>query len=168
VNGEIYVANSGLGIGPGIVDAISGSTNTIVAAIPVGTDPMALVTDSTDGDVYAANENSNGSGTIYRISGSTDKVEGAALVGASPVALAFDSANREVFVANLGSNSVSVVAPSAFAPPSTTVTSTTPEFLSGALPVVAAVALALAALVARRVSSRRFGSTSRSKHLPSK
>lgn len=89
-----------------VASADPASAATVVATIPVGIEPDAIVADPANHDLYVANEND---GTVSVISGDTNAVISTLTVGTTPFALAYDSANRAVYVANLSDGTVSVI-----------------------------------------------------------
>jgi YVTN family beta-propeller protein len=66
-DGILYVANAG----SNNVSVISGASNTVVASVPVGSDPRGIAYDSNNNDIYV---NDEGSGTASVISGKTNTV----------------------------------------------------------------------------------------------
>lgn len=111
-NGDLYVANQG----SANVSVISGSTNTVVATIPVDWGPYGVAYDSANGLVYVATCGNNcnlGPGNVTVINGSTNRVVGTIPVGTTPSGIAFDSANGNLYVTNQVSDTVSVVSPAA-------------------------------------------------------
>ena len=83
------------------------NTGTVIATIPVGTNPDAVAVDPATRTVYVVNA---GDGTVSAIDESTNKVTGTPIrVGANPDAVAVDPATRTVYVANAGDGTVSVI-----------------------------------------------------------
>jgi len=74
--------------------------------ITVGSYPLGVAYDSSNGYVYVANSNSS---TVSVINGATNKVIANIAVGSYPFGVAYDSSNGYVYVANEGSNNVSVI-----------------------------------------------------------
>ena len=87
-----------------------GAPNTIVTAIPVGSNPVSVAYDSAKNRIYVANQGSN---DVSVIDGKNDTVVKKILVGENPSGIAYDSANKKIYVANEGSNTVSVIDPDA-------------------------------------------------------
>jgi YVTN family beta-propeller protein len=90
-NGDVYVTDAY----SDTVSVISGTTNTVIATIPVGADPYGAVFDSTNGDIYVTN---SGSTYVSVISGSTNTI-----VAEIPGELGlyggtFDTSNGDVYV----------------------------------------------------------------------
>ena len=100
--GEVFVAN----YGSNNVSVISDSTNTVVATVPVGTNPYAIAYDSGTGEVFVGNQ---GSSNVSVISDSTNTVIATIPVGQTIYDMAYDSGTGEVFVANYHSDNVSVI-----------------------------------------------------------
>ena len=75
-------------------------------AIPVGTDPQAIVVTPNGRTVYVAN---GGSGTVTPIEVATGRAGPPIRVGTDPVALAVTPNGRTVFVANQGSGTVTPI-----------------------------------------------------------
>ena len=83
------------------------NTGTVIATIPVGTNPDAVAVDPATHTVYAANA---GDGTVSVIDESTNQVTGTPIrVGANPDAVAVDPATHTVYAANAGDGTVSVI-----------------------------------------------------------
>ncbi|MGP8078363.1 MAG: hypothetical protein ACLQC7_01700 [Thermoplasmata archaeon] len=105
-NGTVFVASQF----SDNVSAISVATDTILASIPVGSEPapQAIALDTTNWTVYVVN---SGSDNVSVISVAEDAVLSSVTVGATPDAVVVDSANHNVYVANGGSASVSIISP---------------------------------------------------------
>ena len=80
-NGLLYVSNYGQLNTTGSVSVVNGTTNAIVANIPVGKTPQANVYDPANGLVYTANTLSN---TLSIINSTSNSLVGSIIVGASP------------------------------------------------------------------------------------
>ncbi|TAN19863.1 MAG: YncE family protein [Actinomycetota bacterium] len=100
-NNDIYVANEY----SSDVSVIDGSTNTVIATVPVG-GPRAVAYDSANHDIYVTNEIFN---NISVIDGSTNTVIATVPVGDNPYAVTYDSANNDIYVANEYSSDVSII-----------------------------------------------------------
>ena len=74
--------------------------------LPVGTDPIGIATDTTNGTSYVANY---GSANVSVFSESEPGVVSTPTVGTEPYGVGVDSTTGNVYVANAGSNSVSVI-----------------------------------------------------------
>ena len=85
---------------------IDGATNQVIATIPVGDYPRALVWNSTNNKVYCANERSD---NVSVIDGVTNQVITTIPVGSVPLAFAWNSIENRTYVANYGSSSISVI-----------------------------------------------------------
>jgi YVTN family beta-propeller protein len=78
----------------------------VIATIPVGRYPCALVWNSTNNRVYCANY---GSDNVSVIDGATNQVIATIPVGDGPFALVWNSTNNKVYCANWNSDNVSVI-----------------------------------------------------------
>jgi YVTN family beta-propeller protein len=109
-NGLIYVSNYGQFNTTGTVSVINGTTNDIVASIPVGKNPQAIVYNPANGLVYTANSLSN---TLSIINGTSNSLVGSIVVGAfpgkNPTGITLNPINNSIYVTNMGSNTVSVI-----------------------------------------------------------
>src|ERR687889_2749088 len=110
-NDLLYVSNYGQFNTTGIVSVINGTTNTIVATIPVGKNPQAIAYNPANGLLYVANALSD---TLSIINGTSNIVidnitSGAAGNLFSPTGIAYDSDNNNIYVTNRGSDTVSVI-----------------------------------------------------------
>jgi YVTN family beta-propeller protein len=81
-------------------------SNTVIATIRVGSEPCALVYNSTNNKIYCANQKSN---DVSIIDGTTSNVINTIAVGAGPSALVYNSVNNKAYCANANSNNVSVI-----------------------------------------------------------
>ena len=90
---------------------ISDSSNTNVANVSVGADPVGVDYDSGVNEIFVANE---GDGTLSVMSDSNNAVVATVIIGAAacPCSVAYDSAMKEIFVANIKANTISVVSDS--------------------------------------------------------
>jgi YVTN family beta-propeller protein len=106
----IYVSNYGQFNTTGTVSVINGTTNTIVANIPVGKNPQAIVYNPANRLVYTANTLSN---TLSIINGTSNSLVGSIIVGAfpgkNPTGITINPINNTIYVTNMGSNTVSVI-----------------------------------------------------------
>jgi len=84
------------------------SNHTVIANISVGSNPGGIAYDSSNGNVYVTNFNSN---SVSVINGATNKVIGRIAVGSNPWGVAYDPSNGHVYVANSNST-VSVISTS--------------------------------------------------------
>ncbi|MGI8832075.1 MAG: hypothetical protein ACR2IS_05490, partial [Nitrososphaeraceae archaeon] len=109
-NDLIYVSNYGQFNTTGTVSVINGTTNTIVANIPVGKNPQAIVYNPANGLVYVANTLSN---TLSIINGTSNSLVGSIVVGnfpgKNPTGIAINPINNTIYVTNMGSNTVSEI-----------------------------------------------------------
>jgi YVTN family beta-propeller protein len=109
-NDLIYVSNYGQFNTTGTVSVINGTTNTIIATIPVGKNPQAIAYNPANGLFYVANTLS---GTLSIINGTSNSLIDSIVVGdfpgKSPTGIAVNSINNTIYVTNMGSNTVSVI-----------------------------------------------------------
>ena len=109
-NGLFYVSNYGQLNTTGSVSVVNGTTNAIVANIPVGKNPQAIVYNPANGLVYTANTLSN---TLSIINSTSNSLVGSIIVGAypgkSPSGITINPINNTLYVTNMGSNTVSVI-----------------------------------------------------------
>ncbi len=86
------------------------SKPTVIATIPVGTNPVGVATDPTTNRVYVTNLASD---TVSVIDGTTDKVVATIFVGYQPRGIGVDAQTNTVYVTDVstadGSNKVSVI-----------------------------------------------------------
>jgi DNA-binding beta-propeller fold protein YncE len=87
---------------------INGTTNTIVANIPVGIGPFGIAYDQDNGDVYVANSIN---GTISIVDGleNTVSLELFRWGSDNPVGISYNISNNRLFVTNTNSSTVSVI-----------------------------------------------------------
>ncbi len=102
-NGCLYVANNQP---TGNVTVINGTTDSVVARIPVASQPDGVGYDSANGYLYVANYASN---SVSVIDGSTNTVVQSLAVGGEPYGVAFDAANHFVYVTDFSTNNVTVI-----------------------------------------------------------
>ncbi len=81
--------------------------NPVIATIPVGTNPYALVWNSTNNKIYCANRNFEGSVSV--IDGATNSVITTITGETLPGALAWNSTNNKIYCANLFGFNVTVI-----------------------------------------------------------
>ncbi|MBK7471369.1 MAG: hypothetical protein IPI73_12800 [Betaproteobacteria bacterium] len=102
--GFAYVANST----DGTVSVVNTATNTVVATIPVGTNPQSIAGNPAGTLVYVANSGSN---TVSVIDTATNAVVGAPIaVGNHPYGVSVSPGGNLIYVANQFENTVSVIA----------------------------------------------------------
>ena len=97
-----YVANAG----SNTVSVINPTTNTVVATIPVGPNPVNIAVTPNGTSAYVTNAGSN---TVSVINTATNTVVATVPVGANPVNVAVTPNGASAYVTNAGSNSVSVI-----------------------------------------------------------
>ncbi|MGP8109485.1 MAG: YncE family protein [Thermoplasmata archaeon] len=104
VNNTVFVANRL----SSDVTQISLPTNTVVATIPVGSQPapQAMALDIANATIYVV---TSGSNNVSAISIPDQFVTATIPVGASPDAIAFNPSNKDVYVANGGTGSVTII-----------------------------------------------------------
>jgi YVTN family beta-propeller protein len=109
-NGLFYVSNYGQLNTTGSVSVLNGTTNAIVANIPVGKNPQAIIYNPANGLVYTANTLSN---TLSIINSTSNSLVGSIIVGAypgmNPSGITINPINNTIYVTNMGSNTVSVI-----------------------------------------------------------
>lgn len=98
-----YVTNSG----SNTVSVIATATNSVVATVPVGTNPEGVAVTPDGGFVYVGNQ---GSGSISVIATATNAVVATIAVGGMPLLVAITPDGAHVYVASQVSNTVSVIA----------------------------------------------------------
>lgn len=105
-NGDLYVPDAF----HNTVSVISGSNDSLVKKIKVGSEPISAMYDLKDNDIYVANYASN---SISVISGKTNDVIATLKVGSNPGSypnsMIYDPFNDNIYVPNQNSNSVSVI-----------------------------------------------------------
>jgi YVTN family beta-propeller protein len=138
----VYVANSA----SNTMSVIDASTNSVKATIQVGSFPDGVAVDPSTNTVYVANYDSN---TTSVIDGSTNNVVGTIAIGAGPTYIAVNPSTNTVYVVDSNAGTISVISSASSS------SSITPEFPTGALGVIAFAALAVVAVISRKVSVRR-------------
>jgi len=107
---KIYVSNLGLGITPGKLSVIDGSTNDIIDTITVGLGTSQVAFDQNTNRIYVANQ---GSATVSVIDGSTNSVIAEIPVGitsrSSPFKPVVNPNTSLIYVTNQGDVTVSVI-----------------------------------------------------------
>jgi YVTN family beta-propeller protein len=114
--GKVYIDHRTGGTLPGTVSVVGLNTGEVVAEIPVGLHPNAIITEPDEAFVYVANGNSD---SITIINTKTDHVADVIsvrlnarynpYVGDAPNALAIDPTGTTLYVANGMDNAVAVV-----------------------------------------------------------
>jgi YVTN family beta-propeller protein len=95
--GKVYVANE-LSNSVSVIDT---ATNTVIATIPVGTDPRAVAVSPDGSRVYVTNANhSQPAGTVSVIDGETNTAIATIPVGNTPVGVSVTPDGSRVYVAN--------------------------------------------------------------------
>jgi YVTN family beta-propeller protein len=104
----IYASNYGQFNTTGTVSVINGTTNTIVATIPVGIGPNGIAYNQNNGDVYVANSIN---GTISIVDGLENTVTRTILLGINnnPIDISYNISNDRLLVTNTNSSTVSVI-----------------------------------------------------------
>lgn len=90
----------------GRVLVVNGSTDRVVASVPLGTPLGGLTYDPTQSEVWVA---VNGTNRLVAISDATDQADVNLSVGLAPSAVAFDNGTGSVFVTNGRSDNVTVI-----------------------------------------------------------
>ena len=88
------------------VDVIDIATNTVVKAIPVGSNPWGVALNPRGSLACVTNFNS---GNVYLIDTKTNEITGSIAVGSGPLGVAFAPKGAKAYVNNCFSNSVSVI-----------------------------------------------------------
>lgn len=101
-SGFAYIANSG----SNNVSVISTKTLTVVATIPVGTEPFGVSVSPDGAFIYITNKGDN---TVSVINAATNKVVATVPVGVSPQGIVVSPDGSTAYVANSGTNNVSVI-----------------------------------------------------------
>jgi YVTN family beta-propeller protein len=106
---EIYVANFNYE-GQGNLSVINGSTNKVIGAIGVGSEPYGGAYDPQNKEIYITDYGEL-STVVSVINSTTNKVIKTIVSssGSQAVGAAYDSHNHDVYVANFGSSTVSVI-----------------------------------------------------------
>src|SRR5438093_906153 len=97
-NGNIYVAL----LSSNTVSVISGTTNSVIATVPVGVSPLGVAYGN--GNIYVANYDSS---SVSVISSTTNSVIATVPVGTNPLGVAYGIGH--VYVAHYGSTRVYVI-----------------------------------------------------------
>src|ERR1700730_6312957 len=98
-----YITNQG----SNNVSVIDTATNTVIATIPVGSDPYAVAVSPDGSKVYVANVLSN---NVSVIATATNTVIATVTVGLQPAGVAVSPDGSNVYLANEQSDTVSVIA----------------------------------------------------------
>jgi len=98
-----YITN----LGSNTVSVIDTKTNTVIATIPVGSEPRGVAASPDGSRVYVTNRNSNNASVIAAASNSVIATIGG--LGNSPQGVAVSPNGSKVYVTNLNSNTVSVI-----------------------------------------------------------
>ncbi len=80
-------------------------SQTVVATIPVGTNPEAIIANPVTSRIYVANQGSNTVTVIDGLTNNTTTIP----VGAAPLALAINTVTNKIYVVNSGSPNVTVI-----------------------------------------------------------
>ena len=99
---EVYITNEG----SHTVSVIDPSTNSVLATVSVGRDPVETVLAPDGTTAYVLNA---GAGTVSVLNMATNSVTATLRVGLLPGHAAVTPDGRSVYVTNTGSNSVSVI-----------------------------------------------------------
>jgi YVTN family beta-propeller protein len=95
-------------MGSNTVSVINGTTNTVVANIPVGLGPNGIAYNQNNGDVYVANSVNE---TISIVDGLENTVISTITLGnnSNPNDISYNISNDRLFVTNTNSNTVSAI-----------------------------------------------------------
>ena len=88
------------------VSVIDGTTNTVIATIPVGSSPVGVGVNPATNRIYVANFADN---TVSVIDGTTDEVIATIPVGTLPHGVGVNPLTNGIYVANSFDNTVSVI-----------------------------------------------------------
>ena len=102
MNHQVYVANNG----SDNVSILSGPNLTLLATVPVGSEPTGIAADPATGNVFVANY---GSDNVSVISGSTNHVLVNDPVERGPYGVAVDNASDTIYVTDEEDANVSVL-----------------------------------------------------------
>lgn len=103
--GNYYLANSG----SNDVSEISAGSLAVVATIPVGTQPVAVVGSAANSKIYVINHNNGGAGSVTVISTTDNTVTGTINVGTAPVWGVMSTDGAHVYIVNQGDGTVSAI-----------------------------------------------------------
>jgi YVTN family beta-propeller protein len=106
-----YVTNAD--INAGAVSVVNESTNTVIATVPVGSEPYGAAVDPSTDVIYVTNAGDN---TVSVIDGATNAVVATVPVGELPTGIAVDAATHTAYVLDAESNTVSVISRAATDP----------------------------------------------------
>jgi len=117
-NKTVFVALTAIVLLFSTIATHEANADSVIANIPMGSNPSAIAFDSANNDIYVANSND---GTVSVIGASNTVVGLPISVGSgpssNPSAIAFDSTNNDIYVANTGNNTVSVISTTPPPPP---------------------------------------------------
>jgi len=88
------------------VSVIDGSSNTVIATVPVGTFPQGVGVNPTTNRIYVANQGGN---TVSVIDGTSNTVIATVPVGNSPGYVDVNPTTNYIYVANYSGNTVAVI-----------------------------------------------------------
>jgi YVTN family beta-propeller protein len=101
-HGEVFVTDSGTNE----VSVINDSSNTVVATINVGVDPLGIALDPVLDELFVANSGSN---SVSVLSAASNSVVASVTVGDVPYGVVYDSANADVYVTNSQDGNISAI-----------------------------------------------------------
>jgi YVTN family beta-propeller protein len=108
--GDLYIAGAGYFVdGPYPNDIVVNPLNrSVVATIPVGSEPEGMVSDPGTAELFALSENND---TVSVIGGTTDNISSTVTLpsGTFPDGIAYDPASHQVLVSDWGTDSVSYI-----------------------------------------------------------
>jgi len=141
-NGYIYVTDSG----SDTVSVINGTTNKVIAIIPVGKEPWGVAYDPSNGYIYVTDVDSS---TVSVINGANNTVIATIPVGfaSGPWGIAYDPSNGYIYVTNSLSGTVSIIATNVSTTPTP---SAVPTWAVKAVVIVVVVVLIAALLAIKR------------------
>jgi YVTN family beta-propeller protein len=99
VTNTIYVGNLNQGTALSTVSVFDGTTKTLIATVPVGSQPWAIAVNPTTNLVYVANASS---ASVSVIDGTTNTVTATVPVDVAPWAIAVNPVTNKIYTANCG------------------------------------------------------------------
>lgn len=103
-NGDLYVTNNG----SGTVSVIDGASDSVVATIPVGSNPYGVTVDEAQREVFVANYLSD---NVSIINATRNVVAGSFPAGQGPVDVVWDATTGLLYVSNRYSDNLTVLNP---------------------------------------------------------
>ena len=101
VTNTIYVGNLNQGTALSTVSVFDGATKTLIATVPVGSQPWAIAVNPTTNLIYVANASS---ASVSVIDGTTNTVTATVPVDVAPWAIAVNPVTNKIYTANCTAN----------------------------------------------------------------